>query len=89
MLLVLFSFIVQLPSGIIACTSPKSLFCRCVIYLSISVSEWWVLNIGCGRNDEERVSVVGRAEEDEEGSVSEDREIGEAEVAEGTEVGSA
>ena len=52
-----------------------------VMYLSISVSEWWVLNIGCGRNDEDRVSVVGRAEEDEEGSASEDRETREAEAA--------
>ena len=47
--LVLFSFIVQLPRGIMACTKLKSFACKWWMYRSISVSEWCLLNTGCER----------------------------------------
>ena len=44
---VLLSFMVQDPSGIMECTRDMSLFSSFFIYLTISVSEWWILKTGC------------------------------------------
>ena len=43
---VAFSFIVQLPSGIMEKFRERSLFSSIVMYRSISVSLWWILKTG-------------------------------------------
>ena len=44
--MVLFSFMVQDPSGIMECTSDMSLFSSFFMYLTMSVSLWWMLKTG-------------------------------------------
>ncbi len=53
------SFIVQEPSGIIDVSRPTSFRSSERMYRIICVSEWWLLNTGCVRYSDDRLSAGG------------------------------